>query len=171
MKIEKDKMVQLHYTLKNSANEILDSSEGIEPLPYLHGNGMLIAGLEKALEGKEVGEKFSVAIEPEEAYGLRSEELVIEVDRNQFEDGSQIEVGMQFDAGGRIVEVKAIDGDKITIDANHPLAGEKLFFDVEIVEVRDATAEELSPNCGCGGGCGDGCSSGECGCGGGCGGC
>lgn len=172
MKIEKNKMVLLHYTLKNSENEIIDSSEGSEPLAYLHGNGMLITGLEKVLEGKDQGEKLSVTVEPEEAYGLRSEELLIEVDRKQFEEDSQIEVGMQFDAGGRIVEVKAVNGDKITIDANHPLAGEKLFFDVEIVEVRDATPEELSPSCGsCSGGCGDSCSSEGCGCGGDCRGC
>lgn len=174
MIIEKDKMVSIEYTLKNSEDEIIDSSAGGAPLDYLHGNGMLITGLEKELEGKKPDDEFSVVIEPSDAYGERNEELVFEVDRNQFEEGVTIEEGMQFEAaapeGSRIVTVVKVADDKITIDANHPLAGERLFFDVKVVSVRNATDEELNGGCGCGGSCGDGCGSAGCGgCGGGCG--
>ncbi|MBO5136986.1 MAG: peptidylprolyl isomerase [Spirochaetaceae bacterium] len=168
MKISANKMVAIHYTLKNAQNEIIDSSNGGDPLEYLHGSGMLIPGLERELEGKSVGDKFSVIVEPAEGYGERSEDLVFKVNRSQFEEGVAIEPGMQFEAAGRIVTVIDVAEENITIDANHYLAGEKLFFDVEIVSVREATEEELSGSCGCGGSCG-GCGSGSCGCEGGCG--
>lgn len=179
MTIEKNKLVSLNYTLKNVQGEIVDSSEGAEPLDYIHGYGFLITGLEKELEGKKIGDKFSVEIEPAEAYGEKNPELIFDVPRTQFDDGVEIAEGMQFEAaapeGSRIVTVTKVDGDNITIDANHPLAGEKLFFNVEVVNVRDVTEEEIaqlsSGGCGCGDDCGcgsDGCGSGSCGCGGCC---
>lgn len=177
MIIGKNKVVAIEYTLKNASDEIIDTSVGAEPLEYLHGYGMLISGLEKELEGKTEGDELSVVIEPAEAYGERREDLIFDVDRSNFEEGSKIEEGMQFEAatpGGRqIVTVVKVSDDKVTIDANHPLAGEKLFFDVKVVNVREATEQELAPasgcGCGCGSSCGDGCGSDGCGCDGGCG--
>ena len=176
MTISKDKKVSIKYILKDAEGEIIDSSEDTEPLEYIHGNGHLIPGLEAALEGKSAGEKLSVAVAPEDAYGEREEELVFPVPRSNF-DGTEIEVGMQFEAasseGSHVVTVVEVNDEQVTVDANHPLAGETLYFDVEIVDVRDATPEELEslnqPSCGCGCGGDDDddcdCGSGGCGCG------
>lgn len=178
MTISKDKMVSIEYTLKNSAGEIIDSSQDAGPLDYIHGRGDLIAGLEAALEGKVAGDAFAVEIEAADAYGERNEEAVFDVPKSQF-DGADIEVGMQFEAsspdGSHIVTVVEITDEAVKVDANHPLAGEKLFFDIKVVEVREATAEELAGGgCGCGCGCGDDddyYDEGGGGCGGGCSGC
>lgn len=179
MTIAKDKVVSIDYTLKNEAGEILDESKSGGPLTYVHGNNMLITGLEKQLEGKKPGDSFHAEIEPAEAYGERQNDLIMDVPREQFPDDIKIEPGMQFEAaepgGANIVTVKSVQENTVTIDANHPLAGTKLFFDVTVVEVRDLTEEEIAAAkaASCGGGCG-GCSSGGCGssCGsGGCGGC
>lgn len=148
MQIEKNAVVQIHYTLKNDAGEVLDSSEGSDPLAYLQGHGNLIAGLEKALEGKEVGDSLTVSIPPEEGYGVRDEGLIQEVPRSAFEGIPQIEVGMQFHAdsnhGPRMVTVTKVADDTITVDGNHPLSDQTLHFAVDIVEVRTATDEELT---------------------------
>ncbi|MCR4580592.1 MAG: peptidylprolyl isomerase [Treponema sp.] len=177
MKIEKNKWVSIHYTLKDDDGNQLDSSVGKEPLGYLHGNGYLIFGLENELEGKNPGDKFTAVIQPKDGYGDYDPRLIVDVPRSQFETEMPIEVGMQFQAmtaqGPSIVKVIEVGDDKIKIDGNHELAGKVLHFDVEVVEVRDATEEELNPR-GCGGGscggCGGGC--GDCGgCGGDCGGC
>jgi FKBP-type peptidyl-prolyl cis-trans isomerase SlyD len=154
------------------------------PLEYLHGYSNLIQGLEKQLEGKKAGDTFKATVAPEEAYGVYHDELVVEVERSQFPDDVEITEGMQFEAGSpdgsRVVTVTAINGNKVTVDANHPLAGENLNFDVKVVSVRAATDEEkahgLEDHCGCGCGCGDdcgddcdceedSCGSGSCGCG------
>jgi len=176
MVIEKDTLVAIHYTLKDKDGEILDSSQGSDPLEYVHGYGNLIPGLEKELNGKKAGDNLSISIEPAEAYGEYSDELVVTIPRSNFETDAHIEVGMQFETGSgsmsRIVRVTQIDGDDITIDANHELAGKTLFFDVTVDTVRKAAPEEISEagqgSCGCG--CsGGGCSSGGCGgCGCGC---
>lgn len=142
-----DKTVALiHYTLKNAGGEVLDSSEGHDPLAYLHGAGNIIAGLESALEGKTAGDKLDVSVEAAQAYGEYDESLVQPIPRAQFGE-HHVEVGMQFHAdtaiGPRIVTITAIEGDEVVIDANHHLAGEDLNFAVEVVEVRDATEEEL----------------------------
>jgi len=148
MQIAKNAVVQIHYTLKNDAGEVLDSSDGSDPLAYLQGHGNLIAGLEKALEGKKVGDSLSVSIPPEEGYGIRDEALIQDVPRSAFEGIPDIEVGMQFHAdsnhGPRTVTVTKIADDTITVDGNHPLADQTLHFAVEIVEVRAASKEELS---------------------------
>lgn len=180
MKIEQNKVVKIHYTLKDKDGKVLDSSVERDPLQYVHGHGYLISGLEKELEGKEPGAKFSTQIAPKDGYGEYDEKLVIEVPRDQFDSSVEIEVGMQFQAdspmGPSIVTVKKVADDKITIDANHELAGKDLFFDVEVVEVRDLTEEEVkqmtAPRGGCSGSCGScggcGSSGGDCGsCGGG----
>lgn len=148
MQIAKNTAVQIHYTLKNDAGEVLDSSDGAEPLAYLQGNGNLIPGLEKALEGKRAGDALSVSIAPAEGYGVRDDSLIQDVPRSAFEGIPEIEVGMQFHAdsnhGPRTVTVTKVAADTITVDGNHPLADQTLHFAVKIVEVRVATPEELS---------------------------
>ncbi len=148
MQIAKDKVVYIDYTLTNDAGEVLDSSQGGEPLAYLHGADNIIPGLEKALEGGKAGDKMQVSVEPAEGYGEYNEELTQVVPSSMFEGVEQIEVGMQFQAetpgGVQVIRIAAVDGDNITIDGNHPLAGQKLNFDITVTEVRDASEEELA---------------------------
>jgi FKBP-type peptidyl-prolyl cis-trans isomerase SlyD len=180
MTIVKDSVVTIEYTLTDDQNEVLDSSEGMGPLEYLHGHNNLIPGLEKELEGKKAGDSFKTTVAPTEAYGEYLDELVVEVDRSQFPDDVEITEGMQFEAGSpegsRVVTVTKVSDGKITVDANHPLAGETLHFDVKVVSIREATDEEKAKGldqgcgCGCGGDCDDedcDCDSGshDCGCG------
>ena len=149
MLIAANKAVSIDYTLTNDAGEVIDSSAGGAPLAYLQGAGNIIVGLEKALEGKKVGDQVKVAIEPEDAYGEYSAELVTTLSRAMFEGVDELEVGMQFhasapDGGMQIVTIRDLDGDDVTVDGNHPLAGQRLNFDVTVVDVRDASAEEIA---------------------------
>lgn len=147
MQIAADKVVQIHYTLTNDEGEVLDSSEGQEPLAYLHGFGNIIPGLESALTGRGVGDKFQVTIPPEEAYGLRDDDLVQAAPRSAFQGVPEVLPGMQFHAespeGVQLVTVIDVDGDNVILDGNHPMAGITLNFDVEVTDIREATAEEL----------------------------
>jgi FKBP-type peptidyl-prolyl cis-trans isomerase SlyD len=147
MQIAKDAVVSIHYTLKNDAGETVDSSAGGDPLAYLQGNGNLISGLENALEGKQAGDKVSVKVSPSDGYGEYDKSLVQQVPRRSFKGVPNIQVGMQFqvqsDRGPRAVTVTNVIGDMVTVDGNHPLAGQNLNFDVEVTEVRVATDEEL----------------------------
>lgn len=148
MQVANKSAVSIHYTLTNSADEQLDSSIGSQPLVYLHGEGNIIHGLEQALTGKKAGDKLNVTIPAAQAYGEYHAERVQVISRSMFEGVDTIELGMMFDAevsdGPGVVTVTKIEGDDITIDGNHPLAGEDLTFDVEIIDVRPATAEELA---------------------------
>lgn len=149
MQISNNAVVTIDYTLTNDAGEVIDSSRDAEPLAYLHGASNIIPGLEAALEGKGVGDVVQVHVEPEEAYGQHQEGLIQSIDRSMFEGVETLEVGMEFHAQTnegtmQIIRIVAVDGDDITIDANHPLAGVPLNFDVTVIEVRDATEEELS---------------------------
>lgn len=148
MRIAKHKVISIDYTLTDPQGTELDSSRGRGPFAYIHGIGNIIPGLEAALEGKTAGDQVNAVISPEDAYGVRDEGLVQQIDRAQFDTEGEIQVGMQFHAmgesGPRVVTVVNIDADKVTIDANHPLAGVTLHFDVTIKEIRDATGEELS---------------------------
>jgi len=147
MKIAKDKVVSIHYTLKNDAGSIIDSSEQAEPLVYLHGAQNIIPGLEAALEGKVADDALDVSIDALDAYGEYKKELTEVVPSSMFEGVENIEVGMEFqtetEQGIQVIRIAAVDGDKVTIDGNHPLAGERLHFDVSVAEVRDASDEEL----------------------------
>lgn len=147
MQIADKTVVSIHYTLTNADGETLDSSVGQDPLVYLHGSNNIIAGLEAALVGKSAGDSLQVSVEPGDGYGELRDELVQEVDRSAFQGVEDIDVGMQFMAqtpwGEQPVTVVKVDGDNITLDGNHPLAGQVLNFDVEVVEIREASAEEL----------------------------
>ena len=148
MQVADNKAVSIHYTLTNDEGETLDSSIGGEMLVYLHGAGNIISGLESALAGKSIGDKMNVRIEAEDAYGEFMEDRIQVISRDMFEGIDTIEVGMQFHAdvssGPGIVTVIEVLGDDITIDGNHPLAGIPLTFDVEIMHIRPATAEEMA---------------------------
>ena len=148
MKISKGKVVSMHYALRDSTGEIVDSSEGQAPLDYLHGYGNIIAGLERALEDKEAGEKLNAVIPPEEGYGIREESLVKTVPLSNFQNPRAVEVGAQFQAetsqGPRLATVTQVDDQNVTVDLNHPLADQTLDFDIDVVAVRDATEEELA---------------------------
>ena len=149
MQVSEQKVVTMNYEVADDQGQLIDRSEEGGPLAYIHGNGQLIPGLESALEGRGKGDKVAVDVPPEQGYGERDEEGVQTVARTQFDDSVEIEVGMQFEAqdddeGHQIVTVAAVDGENITLDTNHPLAGKNLRFDVEILDVRDASAEELS---------------------------
>lgn len=142
-------VVSMHYTLTDNDGEVLDSSEGSEPLAYLHGAGNIIPGLEKALTGKVEGDSLQVKVEPAEAYGEVKPELIQPVDKAAFHGVESVEVGMAFEAEApdgsvETIVVKEVEGDEITVDANHPLAGIELNFDIHIVGVREASEEEIA---------------------------
>ncbi len=147
MQIADNKVISIHYILTDSNGAIIDQSAADQPLVYLHGAGNIIPGLENALEGKTAGDKLNVTIEPEDAYGERMDQMIQTVPRSMFEGIDRVEVGMQFHAEGNtgpvVVTVVEIDADQITLDGNHPLAGKTLTFDVEVADIREATADEL----------------------------
>jgi len=148
MQITKNSVVSMHYTLTNNSGEVIDTNQGRDPLTYIHGTGSIIVGLENALEGKAAGDQIKVTIPPQHAYGEVNPALLQGVPRSAFQGISEIKEGMQFQAQGpqgmQIVRVVKIEPETITVDANHPLAGQTLNFDVKIAEVRAAKAEELS---------------------------
>ena len=148
MQVEKNKVVSIDYTLTNAEGQTLDTSKGREPLSYLHGGGQIIPGLESALEGKNQGDAVQAVIPPEQGYGTRNDRLVQDVPRQAFAGVANIQPGMQFQAqtsgGPRVVTVVGIGDATVKVDANHPLAGQTLHFDVNVVDVRDPTPEELS---------------------------
>lgn len=147
MNIAKGKVASIDYTLTNGKGEVLDSSSGQEPLAYIHGQGGLIPGLEKELEGKVKGDKLIAIIPPELAYGIHNKELVKEFPAKNFPDPDDIKIGAQFelqqDDHIQIATVTDVGNDVVTVDMNHPLADETLHFDVEVMDVREASKEEL----------------------------
>jgi FKBP-type peptidyl-prolyl cis-trans isomerase SlyD len=147
--IEKGTVVSIHYTLHGEDKQLLDSSEGAEPLVYLHGHGQIIPGLEKQLAGKTVGDSLKAEIEPADGYGEYDESLVVSLERDQFPEGAELEVGTMFELSGPqnetlVVRVTELADDHVEVDGNHPLAGKKLFFDVSVAAIRPATQEELA---------------------------
>jgi len=148
MSVAPDQVVSIHYTLKNDAGEVIDASPAGEPLAYLHGHGNLIAGLERELAGRNAGEKLQVKVVAADAYGEYDPALVQRVPRRALKGIADVRVGMRLQAqsqhGARPVTVTQLAGDMVTLDGNHPLAGQNLNFEVEIAAVRPATPEELS---------------------------
>jgi len=141
-------VVSFHYTLTNSDGETLDSSQGRDPLSYLHGAQNIVPGLERELDGKTVGDALQVVVQPAEGYGEFNPALVQQVPMNAFDGVGQVEVGMQFQAQGpegqtTMITVREVGEEEVTIDANHPLAGQTLHFDVTIEDIRPATGEEI----------------------------
>ena len=148
MPIAPDDVVSIHYTLKDDSAKVIDSSAGGEPLAYLHGHGNIIPGLERELSGKSVGDRLEVRIEPAQGYGEYDRSLVQKVPRRTLKGIANLRVGMRLQAGTehghRAVTVTHISGDMVTLDGNHPLAGQNLHFEVEITAIRAATEEELA---------------------------
>lgn len=147
MNIEKDKVVSMHFNVKDAEDTQIDTTYPDQPLAFIQGSGLLVAALEDAIYGMVAGDKKSVSLEPDQAYGPRYEQLLQTMPKDMF-DGMDVEVGMQFrattDEGEQTVIVVGVDEQGITVDGNHPLAGIPLTFEVEIVEVREPTEEELS---------------------------
>jgi len=147
MKIAEKHVVTLHYTLKDNDDNIIDKSED-GSFCYLHGASNIIPGLENALTGKASGDELSVSVAPEEGYGPRDDARIQEVPRDAFPPDQSIEPGMQFNAEGPdgqavMVTIAKVEGDTVTVDGNHPLAGVTLNFNVTIADIREASTEEL----------------------------
>ena len=147
--IQNGKVVGIAYELKDSEGETIDQAGRDDPFIYLHGASQIVPGLEEALMGLKEGDKKSVVIQPDQAYGEVNPGLVMTVNKSQFPNAEKIEAGMQFQAQspeghGMIFTIAEVNGDQVTIDGNHPLAGEALHFAVEVLSVRDATEEEKS---------------------------
>lgn len=176
MTVEQNKFVSINYTLKDDEGNIVDTSINSSPLDYIHGNGYLLPKLEEQITGKNSGDKFNVDLCAADGYGEYNPALISEIPVEQFDTSVPIEVGMAFQAqtaaGVQIVRVTKVSEKTITVDANNEMAGKNLHFEIEILDVREPTEEELSASqgCCCGGGCGGGCSCdggcGEDGCGG-----
>jgi FKBP-type peptidyl-prolyl cis-trans isomerase SlyD len=146
--IAEKKIVSIHYTLKNDAGDTLDTSAEAEPLAYLHGAGNIVPGLERALDGKAVGDKVSAVVAPVDGYGERAGPGPQPVPKAAFE-GADVQPGMAVVAedqeGNQMpLWIVAVEDDRVMVDNNHPLAGETLHFDVEVMEIRDATEQELA---------------------------
>lgn len=142
-------VVTMHYKLALDGGQVIDQSEGEEPLAYLHGAQNIVPGLEEALTGKSVGDSFDVSVPAEKGYGPRAEEAVQTVPRSAFPDGSALEAGVSFQATDQndrpiMGTIEAVTDDTVTVDFNHPLAGRNLNFSIEVVGVRAATEEETS---------------------------
>ncbi len=147
MKVAKNRVVSLAYQVRTEDGVLVDEAPVSQPLEYLQGHGSLISGLENALEGHQEGDKFSVNITADDAYGQYDDNLVQRVAKDVFVGVEEVEVGMRFladtDQGPVPVEITEVDGDFVVVDGNHMLAGQNLSFDVEVVALRDATPEEL----------------------------
>jgi FKBP-type peptidyl-prolyl cis-trans isomerase SlyD len=147
MIISRNRVVSIGYTLYDEEGAILDSSTPEEPLSYIHGTGSLVEGLETALEGKEPPAHVSALVAPAQAYGMRDDSVVFTLPRAQVQGVGEIEVGMQLEMQGDgatyTVTVTAMDENEVTLDGNHPLAGLTLRFEVDVMDVREATPDEL----------------------------
>ncbi|HXD37688.1 MAG TPA: peptidylprolyl isomerase [Rhodanobacter sp.] len=148
MQISRNSVAAFHYTLTDEQSQVIDSSTGRDPLTYLHGGGQIVPGLEKQLEGRSAGDKFTADVAPEEGYGVHHPELMQEVPRSAFQGVEDIQPGMQFQGRGPQGEINVtvtrVENDKVFIDGNHPLAGKTLHFAIEVTDVRAASEEELA---------------------------
>jgi FKBP-type peptidyl-prolyl cis-trans isomerase SlyD len=148
MNIEKNYVVEFEYTLKDDNGKILDTSDGAEPLAYLHGYHNIVPGLEKVMEGKKANDSFNVKVIPEEGYGSWSEEMVKEVPKEQLKGIPNLKLGLQLQAetphGIHVFSVSEIKEDVVILDGNHPLAGANLNFSIKVISVRKASPEEIA---------------------------
>jgi len=146
MNIAKDTVVQFHYTLKDDKGELIESTEGKDPMAYLHGHSNIIPGLEKALEGKAVGDSFTVTVEPQDGYGQRKEDAMQRISLKHLQGARKWKPGMmafvETDQGYRQVTVVKVGKFNADVDTNHPLAGMTLVFDIQIADIREASEEE-----------------------------
>jgi FKBP-type peptidyl-prolyl cis-trans isomerase SlyD len=147
MQVEKNKVVAIDYTLKDDNGQIIDTSEGREPLSYIQGIGNLIPGVENALEGKSSGERIEITVPPETGYGVRDDSLVLSIQREKFSEVEDLKEGLRFRMdtpdGPAVFTVVKVGDAEVIVDGNHPLAGMTLNFDVTVQSVREATSEEL----------------------------
>lgn len=144
MQITKNKVAAIHYTLRDNDGNVLDSSEGRDPLYYIQGIGNLISGMEEGLEGKTKGDRLDIKVSPEKGYGTLDPSLVQKVPKTAFGE-QDVKPGMRFHTDqGHVVTVKNVEPETVTVDGNHPLAGMELNFSVEVMDVRNATADEIS---------------------------
>lgn len=147
MKIAANRVVTIDYTVTTDQGIFVDSSKDSEPLSYIQGIGHMIPGLESALEGRSEGEQVTAVVEPEQGYGRREDSLQGLIPKDRFDPSVDIQPGMRFEVpstgGGQVVTVVGMDGDNVIVDANHPLAGIPLHFDVTVMGVRDATVGEI----------------------------
>ncbi len=146
MIVEKDKVVSFHYTLKNADGEQMETSRETDPMTYLHGANNIIVGLEKAMDGHSIEDEFVVTVEPEEGYGIRNEKNVQRVPLKRLKGVGKISVGqvlnLKTNKGQVQVTVLKVGRFNVDVDGNHPLAGTPLTFEVEIMDIRDASEEE-----------------------------
>lgn len=149
MQIGDRHVVSFHYTLMDDTGTVLDTSRSKEPLSYLHGAGNLVPGLERALAGRSAGDSFDVDIPAEQGYGQHDPSLVQTIPRSLFHGVDDVKPGMRFQAQGpqgqMNIIVTAVEGDRVTVDGNHPLAGKTLHYAIEVTDVRPASANELQP--------------------------
>lgn len=147
MQIAANKVATIAYTLKDSDGTLIDQADKNSPFAFIQGIGNIIPGLETALEGKTAGDNINVTIEPANGYGERDDSMMQTMSKDMFEGVDEVKPGMQFHAqtaqGMSVVTVVQVEGDDVTIDGNHPLAGVTLNFDVDVIEVREASEEEL----------------------------
>ncbi len=145
---EKPDVFTVHYVLKNKIGELVDTSEGSEPLHFLYGSPDIIKGIQEAVKDRNAGDCLEVTVPPSMAYGEHREDLVRKIPKSMFEGVENLQVGMKFQTNtgdnAQIVQVMGIDGNLIRVDANHPLAGFTLYFDLEVIERREATDEEIA---------------------------
>tara|TARA_R110001599_G_scaffold73574_1_gene203390 strand:+ start:10628 stop:11098 length:471 start_codon:yes stop_codon:yes gene_type:complete len=145
---EKPNVFTVHYVLKNKIGELVDTSEGSEPLHFLYGSPDIIKGIQEAVKDRNAGDCLEVTVPPSMAYGEHREDLVRKIPKSMFEGVENLQVGMKFQTNtgdnAQIVQVMGIDGNLIRVDANHPLAGFTLYFDLEVIERREATDEEIA---------------------------
>ena len=148
MKIAKQAVVSFHFTLKDDKGKTLETSVGNDPLVYMHGTNSIVPGLEEALEGKKSGEKFNAVLPPEKAYGVRDERLIQRIPKGEFPNDERLKIGMQFQVdtkgGPMILTITQLTDTEVIVDGNPELAGQTLHFDIEVVDVRKATEEEMS---------------------------
>lgn len=148
MKVTENAVVTFDYTLKNDKGDVIDTSSGATPLSYIHAGGNIIPGLEKELDGKSEGDQFSATVSPDEGYGTYDDSLVFTVAREKLPKEQTLQNGMQFQTetpqGPRILTLTSFNDSEATLDANHPLAGQTLHFDVTVREVREATDQEIA---------------------------